>query len=256
MKESTLQRDFRLGKGEVHIWKVPLSLHGDVVNHLENLLDGEERAKGHRLRFEKDRLRHVIARGALRSILAAYLDVPPQGVRFQTGKWGKPSIVCPSWGRTLHFNLSHCEDMAIMAFARGRSVGIDIEKERVVPELEAILGSYFSREEQHFVESARQERIKAFLKVWTRREATAKARGLDLSAALSDLAIPADLPEGGIRLGHLADSETSSAIGRHAWHLMDLQIDPVHAGAICVEGPRCTMTYHDFEECLLGTSLR
>ena len=237
------------------IWKVSLSLQGDAVNQLEKLLLLEELKKGNRFRFAKDRRRHIITRGAVRTILAGYLEVPPQDLLFHHGKMGKPHLVYPLWGRNLHFNLSHCEDMTVIAIALGRRLGIDVEKERELPELDTILGRYFSKEEQQFVESAGQEdRIKAFLKVWTRREATAKALGLDLSAALSDLEIPAHLPNRGIQLRHFANIETSSTTWDKSWHLVDLQLDSVHGGAICVEGPRCAMRYHHFEDCFVGSA--
>jgi len=69
----------------------------------------------------------VGSRQALREILARYLGLPANELRFERGRHGKPRLATP--GAELGFNLSHSGSVALVAVAR-REVGIDVERIR------------------------------------------------------------------------------------------------------------------------------
>jgi len=167
-------------RDEVHVWhadldRVPEPVHADS-------LSADERERGRRFRFERDRRRFVAARGLLRVLLGRYLDVHPAGVRFGYGPRGKPFLAS---GDGLRFNVSHSGGLALLAFAWRREVGVDVERVRPVPEAEDIARRYFSPwEAADLLRLPEGERAAAFFRCWTRKEAFVKATGDGLSRPL------------------------------------------------------------------------
>lgn len=249
MTESNIQKPYPLSRDTVHIWRVALDQSEKATALLEKLLCPEERQRSERFHFKKDRLRYTAARGALRTILARYLNEPPENLLFDQGPHGKPFLTGPSASRNLQFNLSHCEDAALIAVALERHLGVDVEKAREMFQLEHILERFFSREERNFIASVRsEEQNLTFLTLWTRREAAAKALGLDLSAALGRLNIPLYAPGEKTKIKHPKNIETDMGLKKRCWFLQDLQLDPTHAGAVCVEGEYCTLSFRSLED--------
>ncbi len=115
----------RLAGNVVHIWRLDLSAPRDDLSWL---LAADEKERAKRFAREDDRSRWTRTRGALRLLLARYVDTDPQALRFTLGPQGKPAL---SGGPpALNFNLSHSGDIALYAFALGCAVGIDVERPR------------------------------------------------------------------------------------------------------------------------------
>ena len=236
--------DLSFQQGQVHVWKVPLPLSEKTVARLMECLNPEERERSGKFRFEQDQWRYISARGALRIILGSYVNERPDALTFEYGNHGKPFLVQPLGAFRIAFNLSHCRDMAVIGVASRRRIGVDVETIRDLPELEDIVEQHFSKEERASIESADGEaKARLFFHVWTRREAAAKARGLDLSAALSDHEIPFYPPGSGVRLEQK---------GECAWSLHDLQLGLTCIGAVCVEGEAGVALVRDFDPLLRG----
>ena len=151
----------QLTSDEVHTWCVSLDVPSDVAAGLYATLTCEERSRGARLRFERDRRRFVVAHGVLRDILGGYLGVRPEELRFVRSEFGKPRL-SPTIGGRLRFNLSHSADLALIAVSQGAEVGVDVEQIRALPDL--------------------TDDPRAFLKSWTQNEAYLKAAGLGLAS--------------------------------------------------------------------------
>ena len=146
--------------------------------------DERERASHFRSRHHAERF--LSAHGALRLILARYLARDPLALRFSTGAWGKPALE----GETLEFNLSHSGELALIAVARTRRVGVDVETLRAVPELAGIATSVCSPGERAALDALEaQERDVAFLAMWTRKEALAKMTGEGIRAVARDVCL-------------------------------------------------------------------
>jgi 4'-phosphopantetheinyl transferase len=164
----------------LHVWTIALDV-SPPTEHPEEWLSAEERARASRYRFEADRRRFVAARTALRAILARYLCVPPASVIFTTGSWGKPMLDGARHGTTLRFNLSHSHELALVVVAHDRDVGVDVERVRMLPELDGIVARAFSADERMTLERLPPERrLHAFFKSWTAKEAYLKACGQGL----------------------------------------------------------------------------
>ena len=254
---------------EIHIWRVPLHQPQNLADRLEGLLDPEEKERAARFHFAEDRIRYTIAHGALRTILGQYLNQAPADLSFRRGRFGKPCLSVPTEARGrnraaglhgsrgasapastpqgLHFNLSHCRDLAVIAVSSGRLVGVDVEAVRDVGKLDSIVKRYFSPEEKRFLASAApREHPRALVTLWSRREAAAKALGLDLSAALATVNVPVYPPGGSVEVPSLADIKTDGGERRPVWFIRDLGLDEGHVGAVCHEGRQIPVVYRDF----------
>jgi 4'-phosphopantetheinyl transferase len=93
-------------------------------------LSADERARGERFAFDRDRRRFVLGRRAVRSILASYLGCDPSEMTFAYNEFGKPRLGGGHSHVELEFNASGSADVAVCAVASGQSVGIDIEQVR------------------------------------------------------------------------------------------------------------------------------
>ena len=128
--------------------------------------------------------RFLIARGALRLLLAAlHPGLPPADIAFIFNDFGKPALRTNPLN--IHFNVSHSGNMIVIAIARGRECGIDIEKldaSRNVGELAAF---YFHPHEHALLLHAPNEtaQLKHFYALWTLKEAFIKAEGKGMAIA-------------------------------------------------------------------------
>ena len=229
----------RLGPDEVHVWSVDLDRLPEAV--LGQPLSANERERGRRFRFERDRRRFVTARGLLRRLLGRYLGLEPSRLRFGYGPRGKPFLAGED---ELRFNVSHSGGLALLAFAWDRELGVDVEEEREVEEAEAIARRYFSSwEERELRLLTEVERQAAFFRCWTRKEAFIKATGDGLSRPLDafDVTLAPGEPARLLRV----EGEPEAA-GRF-W-LEDVSPAPGFAGALAVEGRAARVVRRNGEE--------
>jgi 4'-phosphopantetheinyl transferase len=220
---------------------VDLSLGPGDLARLETLLSPEERLAARRFHRPVDRQRSIAARAALRRILAAYLQERPQALRLAAEPSGKPCLD----GYGLQFNLSHAGSLVLVAVSKEKRIGVDIEKLRELPAMQAMLSYIFTDEERAFVESHRGEHnTRAFFLIWNRREAAAKALGLDLLDSFSHLHIPvAAYSAAGFQVPLL---RTTGLPAGEDWWLRDFSPAPGYAGALCLEGGRAGLSWWRF----------
>lgn len=154
---------------------------------LWKILSAEERARAERYRFEDDQRRSIVARGALRIMLARRLQCDPKDLQFVEGPQGKPALVDDA----LEFNVSHSGDRVAIAITEGTPVGIDIEVEQPrMTDLNQLARRYFSRIEADEVESQQGDAaMRLFFTIWTAKEAVIKAAGGGLSIDLAAFSV-------------------------------------------------------------------
>ena len=217
----------RLGAGEVHVFAARLD---DPAAAPPPWLSPDERRRAARFHFERDRRRFAAARGILRAILGRYLGLDPSALGFAYGHHGKPALASPSAGP--RFNVSHSGGLALLAFAAEHEVGVDVEQERPVPEMDSIRERNFSaRENAELGVLPEAERGRAFFRCWTRKEAFIKAIGDGLSYPLDafDVTVAPGEPARLLRVGGDPDAA-------RRFHLEGLE--PAHgfAAALAVWG--------------------
>lgn len=169
----------------VRVWFANLNCRAEQLSAIMDTLGPDELERAQRFRFEEHRRRFIIAHGFLRQLLAYHLECDPKAVRFRYESRGKPVLAECS---ALHFSLSHTDDIAGVAIARGRRVGIDIEVMRADLDIEGIARHNFSRSEVKRISRAPGAQRRArFYEHWTAKEAYLKAQGHGLSAPLDSV---------------------------------------------------------------------
>jgi len=169
-------------EAQVHVWRAPLDFSQPEVVKLEETLAPDEISCAARFRKAVDRRRFIACRGILRDILSRYVDREAGRLEFCYGVHGKPSLIPVSGAPLLRFSLSHSQGLALLAIARNREVGVDLEHFQTNFAWKEIAKRFFSPREVAVIRSLPVEiRYKAFLIAWTCKEAYAKARGDGLS---------------------------------------------------------------------------
>lgn len=218
----------RLLPGEVHVWCASLAAPG--LQRLGALLSMDERDRAVRFRFDTDRHRFVARRGLLRAILGRYLGLDPGSLCFTYGMNGKPDL----HGLPLQFNASTSAGRAVYAVCLDRCVGIDLEQNRSMPDLEQIVRSFFfAAEREAFLALEPGLRRDAFFRCWTRKEALMKAHGDGVSVALNRWEVSL-LPGEPATLRHV--DGCIQAAGN--WRLFDVSAGSGYVSALAVEHSR------------------
>ena len=221
--------------GEAHVWEISLIVPKDDFDEYRKLLSPDEVTRASRFHFEKDSRKFTIARGALRSILACYAQMPARELRFICSQHGKPSLT--DVGGDLRFNVSHSGDLAMIAFTQGQNIGVDVEAMREDVETDKLAERFFSARERAAIRALPPvRRIAAFYRCWTCKEAFLKGQGVGLFRSLAsfDVEVDPNAPAG--LLSTRPDVQESSR-----WFLHDIQTAPGYAAALAVEGSLSTI---------------
>jgi 4'-phosphopantetheinyl transferase len=178
-----------------------------------------------------DQDRFAVTRGILRTLLGGQLLLPPAEIEFAANQHGKPAVSEAQNPESIRFNVSHSGDYALLAFAKGVDVGVDVERiggDRVVGDLAARVFS--PAEFQRFSLLAECDREKTFFQIWTLKESVLKAAGHGLSVGLEFVEIALD-PDEPKLLG--SPAEWGGDVDQ--WTLRNLAIgDDAYAAAIAV----------------------
>jgi 4'-phosphopantetheinyl transferase len=220
-----------LSPDELHIWRVRLIAPADVSRRLRAHLSPDELERAARFVFAPDRERFVLARGYLRQILGAYLGLSPASLQFAYNVHGKPSLAQQPAGAALSFNLAHSGDLALYAVARGRRVGVDIERVRLDLDYPAILSGVFTAREQAALATLPEDQRRlAFFNGWARKEAYLKARGQGLSYPPDRVEVTL-LPGEPVAFNLPGDEAAAST-----WALYALDAGAGYTAAVAIEG--------------------
>lgn len=158
----------------------------DEVAELAELLDDGERTRAARFSFDEPRRRFIVSRGRLRRTLQSLGAGDAAALRFVTGAHGKPTLV----DGALRFNVSHSDDLWVCAVSRDREIGIDVERRRPDRPFDRLAARFFSPPEAEQVLALEgEERMAAFYRCWTRKEAWLKARGFGISIPLDSFQV-------------------------------------------------------------------
>ena len=142
-----------------------------------DVLDEADKAHAAKFKQQADRDRIRAARILLRHALTENAaHVHPRDWHFRNGPNGKPLM--GEGLPQLQFNLSHAADAVAVVVSAKYAMGIDIEP---IGETEIISDVLTSREIARLDALRRPARWHEFMRIWTLKEACAKAMGLGLS---------------------------------------------------------------------------
>jgi 4'-phosphopantetheinyl transferase len=235
-KTAALQHD------EVHVWLADLNHLRFRPRDVDRILSHEERERAARFYLQRDRNHFTAGRAVLRSILARYLNIDPSRVQFSRGPHGKPVLTTDGGGDALCFNLSHSSDVALCAVARGRDVGVDVERVRADINVDLIAERFFSEREIAALRLLPPEnKQKAFFTCWVRKEAYLKAKGDGLAMGLDGFSVSFLPGEPAALLDVPGHPEEALA-----WSLRELDFDPSYAAALAVRAGEYRMRCRQF----------
>jgi len=186
----------------IEVWRVRL----DRTTLLSATPEDAERAN--RFATPTLRRRYLRAHAALRDILRSHTNSPLVFAQYEKGK---PYLASDP---TLHFNLTHSRDLALVAVTRACRVGIDVERIRPMTDIVAIAQRYFPSG------SPLPATPRDFFRQWTRFEARLKAQGTGLFGIME---FPGE------------------------WTVTPLDVGRRYAAALANEGPPCHVAFKIYE---------
>jgi 4'-phosphopantetheinyl transferase len=220
-----------LNDDEVHVWLIKAGAADFSQNRLTASLSENEKKRASRFKFDKDRRLYTASHAALRSLLSAHLKIEAGEIRFITGANGKPALAPPLADGGLQFNLSHSHELALVAVARSKAVGVDLECIKRKFDFKEIAQRFFTAAEVTALfdlpESLQRE---AFFKCWTSKEAFLKAKGTGLSGQLDEVEITLS-----------AAQQLRIDASVPGWSLSELSPGVEYQGALVVQGPPCQL---------------
>jgi 4'-phosphopantetheinyl transferase len=207
----------------VEVWLIRTDLPERVLAGLLPLLDKGERARADAVIYPASRRQYIAAHGAFRVILGRCLDVPPASLHWQLGPHGKPELAGP--GPRVSF--SHSGDLAALAMAAGRRVGVDIQQ--LLPRLDVtrMAARFYPPQEAEFVATApvRARQVARYTRLWARKEACVKVAGGRLLPGLEQV-IP--------RTGVVPGGEGGASVGPCL--VRDVRAPRGYRAAVAAEG--------------------
>lgn len=145
----------------------------------ESCLTAAEIDRACRFRFDRDAIHWMSCRARLRMTLGRILDLSPEAVPIVISNWGKPLLAPPYAG--LHFNLTHCTELAMIVLSMDGPVGIDLERKCRGAKLLGCESTFCHPQEIEDLPSDSHLRAAQLLQIWTHKEAVLKALGTGLS---------------------------------------------------------------------------
>ena len=211
----------------VQVWLIGTDLPDPVLGEFEALLDDQERERARSLLYPARRRQFIASHGAVRVILGRHLGLPPETLRWRRGPHGKPELTGP--GPWPQVSLSRSGDLAALAVAGTRRVGVDIQRLLAGLDVGRMARRFYPPHEARFVTSAggTTRQVDRFTRLWVRKEACVKVSGGRL------------LP--GLALTVLGTGGTGADLARTPagpYLVRDLRVPPGFRAAVAAEGTR------------------
>lgn len=176
-----------IGQNELHLWRAFFSpnfpFHADITCFCSE----EERFRGFRFIRAEDQQKFFFSRYVLRTVLSYYFNISPKKIVFSFGQNGKPFIL----NSDIKFNLSHSGNCILLGVMMNTEIGVDVEIMGKKHDFLALAKRFFTASEFNAIRQScsENERMAAFYRCWTRKEAFVKATGSGLSFGLSDFEV-------------------------------------------------------------------
>ena len=244
-----------IDRDSIHVWRVHLdamtALPADEqAVRLESwraMLSAEEQRRAGAFLALEHGQNYVAAHAALRFVLGMYLGVSPALVAIDSPGGTKPILTYTTgmglkdrgFGEKewpdLRFNLSHTRGAVLIGVAIGRELGVDIEWQRPMEDLEGMARSVMSDEELLRWSALEPENgTRAFYRVWTRKESYLKAIGLGLFRSLQDVTVP--VSEGALEDAQRDSRRVLDRSGEGTWTVLDIPAWAGYSASVCWEG--------------------
>lgn len=230
---------------KIDIWCVHVDscIQANLMATYASLLSHEERARNQRFVFERDRQVDLVARALVRTVLGRRMDVSPKILCFDVTSRGKPKLASQfDAEENISFNLTHCNNLVMLAVASGRSVGIDVEYTNNNCPFEVIDHCFTNKEVADLYDLPAEKRVERFWALWTLKEALVKSSGHGLMVPLNWFCFNYDKINGGISLRVLEKIQNQDL--HRPWRFYQWRPSTGYLTALCIEA-------HEEEEILI-----
>jgi len=210
------------------VWVVdPRAMSPTVAAQCVELLSTAERQQMRGFHFEPDRRAYLAAHALTRLALSTRdPGVPPNAWLFTRPPQGRPELVIPPGSLRWRFNLTHTRKQVAVIVTCGPDCGVDVES--VPPAFdgwEENAGVLSASDRAQLLAVPQEGRSERFHRLWTLKEAYAKAPGLGLQLPFHHISF--ELGNGCPRL--IPHSEE--------WHFEQWLPDPDHVLATAIRAP-------------------
>ncbi len=209
------------------VWIAHVSKVQDALAAMDSCLDHRDRERAAKFKFPADRARFTLGRGMVRKCLGHYLEQPPETIELDYTDRGRP--IYPADER-LQFSISHTQDLVGVALTDGASIGIDLEAISPHLDLLELAERIFSPNDLAIFQAySNREKVAAFYRAWTRKEAYLKARGEGIAEGLQEISVSMAPEE------VLSIKDTRHASTAEKWHLISLPLPGGYAGTLACD---------------------
>ena len=244
-----------LSSHEVHIWRLKLPISEPNKIQFKKKLNLQECLRWDSFHFQKDKDQFLAGRGVLREIISRYLEISANEICFDYTEFGKPYLK----EVPLKFNLAHSENYVLYAFSINNLLGIDVERIKENIDYISIAKETFTKNEyEEFLDFPESEKLLAFYRCWTRKEATIKMIGKGLSFPLKRLQVGFSVEDEiqlldiellkPFLLPLIKNKEASMKMleERPQWSLKEIKLEADYAAAIVAEKKYLKISFWDW----------
>ncbi len=211
----------------VHVDLTPCALRERIAL---SQLNREELQRCHHVRSSRRKREFILCRAALRVIVCQRLECLNRDLSFGLSHYGKPFALVDGVRTSISFNVSHSGLHGLIAVASTGRIGVDVEERRTRPDLAGTVQTIMSPLETRVLIGHPNSEVDYHLyRVWTLKEALAKAVGLGFSLNLTRFSLPTAVLDGQ-RIGELRLPHAPSV----RWRLEDLG-NSLYAAALVLE---------------------
>lgn len=162
--------------------------HPGEAHRLAGFLSPAERERAARFTFDRDRWAYSAAHSLLRRTLTEFYGLPPLAWQFSLNAYGRPELDPAHHGsQAARFNISHTHGRVAVVttlgiIPDGVEVGVDTEGVERTPDVLGLARRFLSASESDWLQALpTHDHQRQFLRLWTVKEAVAKAAGRGLS---------------------------------------------------------------------------
>lgn len=172
---------------DIDVWLTYYQMIDDpnVLGRMRALMDASEREQQQRFYFADDRLRYLVTRAMVRTVLSRYAKVAPAQWEFTRNAYGRPEIAPHHQVPGVCFNVSHTTGLIALAVSRGCAIGVDVENlAQRQPSMNIAQQFFAPLEVAELAALPEHRRLRRFFEYWTFKESYIKARSLGLALPL------------------------------------------------------------------------
>ena len=127
----------------IEVYRIRLDRAEPDWSAFSTLLNPPERERAAKFLGAEKRREFTITRASLRLLLSRALLEEPSQISISHEAQGKPRIENNEQHARVRFSVSHSHDLALIAIAKGRDIGVDVEKIRSEVEFDQLAARFF-----------------------------------------------------------------------------------------------------------------